>query len=436
MKFYAVDSIMGSGKTSAAINMINSAPEDRRFIYMTPFLAEAERINQSCPNCRFIEPSNDDGTKLADLKKAVDRRRNISTTHSLFTYFDHTTVQKIREQHYTLIIDEAPPVVQVDSKINYYDTMILTSSLTKTDPVTGKMSWSFAPDYRGGVFDQYKESCDKGYLYFIGNSLIKVMPPENFNCFDEVYILTYMFEAQTIRGYCEIQHIDYTMLGVAGDSYDTYHFVPYGEAPAADTTRFQPLIRMWDDKNRNTIDSARTALSYSWYGRSENAEKIHRLYNAIHHFFRRQTCAPSERTLWTTFATYKEMLEGRGYKTGFISCNARSMNDYAGRDAVAYMINRFLHPSLSQFFAKRGVQFDQNAFATSEMLQWIFRSAIRNDQPITLYMPSRRMRDLLAQWLKLPGGCFPFDSDQLGGRPTMDAVQEMRSRKKKGGESA
>jgi hypothetical protein len=33
------------------------------------------------------------------------------------------------------------------------------------------------------------------------------------------------------------------------------------------------------------------------------------------------------------------------------------------------------------------------------MLQWIFRSAVRDEKEIWLYIPSKRMRDLLVEWM-------------------------------------
>jgi hypothetical protein len=50
--------------------------------------------------------------------------------------------------------------------------------------------------------------------------------------------------------------------------------------------------------------------------------------------------------------------------------------------------------------------FDQDMWALSEMLQMLFRSAIRGDKEkgddsrhIKLYIPSQRMRNLLESWL-------------------------------------
>jgi hypothetical protein len=49
--------------------------------------------------------------------------------------------------------------------------------------------------------------------------------------------------------------------------------------------------------------------------------------------------------------------------------------------------------------AIKGNNIDKDIFALSEMVQFIWRSAIRNEQQINVYIPSKRMRNLLEQWL-------------------------------------
>ena len=39
-----LDSVPGSGKTSYMIKYINELPEDKRVIFITPFLDEVERV--------------------------------------------------------------------------------------------------------------------------------------------------------------------------------------------------------------------------------------------------------------------------------------------------------------------------------------------------------------------------------------------------------
>jgi hypothetical protein len=58
-----------------------------------------------------------------------------------------------------------------------------------------------------------------------------------------------------------------------------------------------------------------------------------------------------------------------------------------------------LNPAVKQYFLQNGVAIDEDLYATGEMLQWIWRSAIRNGEKINIYIPSMRMRRLLKNWL-------------------------------------
>jgi len=44
MEIKIIDAIMGMGKTGSLINHINSSDEDTKFLYITPYLTEVERI--------------------------------------------------------------------------------------------------------------------------------------------------------------------------------------------------------------------------------------------------------------------------------------------------------------------------------------------------------------------------------------------------------
>lgn len=83
----------------------------------------------------------------------------------------------------------------------------------------------------------------------------------------------------------------------------------------------------------------------------------------------------------------------------FLSCNTKATNQYSDRHLCLYMVNRFLQPQIADFYKKRGQPIDEDVFALSEMIQWIWRSAIRKGEPITVYIPSRRMRELFLDWL-------------------------------------
>lgn len=119
--------------------------------------------------------------------------------------------------------------------------------------------------------------------------------------------------------------------------------------------------------------------------------------------------------MWTTFKDSKTQLRGKGYSKefkaeqldnvvkayGFLPCNARSTNKYGNCFNLAYCINVYLHPSVSQFFKQKGIAIDEDLYALSEMIQWIWRSRIRNGENINIYIPSIRMRNLLSSWMDM-----------------------------------
>ena len=108
----------------------------------------------------------------------------------------------------------------------------------------------------------------------------------------------------------------------------------------------------------------------------------------------------SEDIIWTTFKGYEKKIKGKGYTKGFIPLNLRASNRYKNRTSCAYLVNRYVNPVVKQFFEKNGINVDEDAYALSEMLQWIWRSAIRDGKPINIYIPSKRMRTLLMNWLE------------------------------------
>lgn len=56
IKINIVDAIYRSGKTAAAINMINTSDDNQKFLYIVDYLEDAERIIKQCPNKCFKHP--------------------------------------------------------------------------------------------------------------------------------------------------------------------------------------------------------------------------------------------------------------------------------------------------------------------------------------------------------------------------------------------
>ena len=124
------------------------------------------------------------------------------------------------------------------------------------------------------------------------------------------------------------------------------------------------------------------------------------LKNNIYNYLNNICDGNSNDNIWTTFKDYQNQLKGKGYTKAFVSVNSRATNEYRDRHNIVYPVNRFLNPYVKSFFTSNGIEINENGWALSEMLQFIWRSAIRDGKEINVYIPSKRMRNLLKAWIE------------------------------------
>ena len=388
---------MGRGKSSAAINHINNHP-DERFLVITPYLDEVDRYKKSCPSHHFKEPFRRNGSKLIDIKHLIRNGENVVSTHALFQRFDQELINLCQSLHYTLIMDEVAEVVQ-EYEIKKDDIDILLRDFCDVDD-RGKLIWRDEDqEYAGDFFYEIKNLCNLGGLAIIrGKILMWLFPVEVFKAFSDVYILTYMFNAQLQRYYYDYYNLKYSYWHIEGNAIDNYRFTP-GKAFHYFSTDYGNIINILDNTKMNVIGDPDYSLSKSWYDKYKGSALITQLKNNLLNYFRHIRNDNSKDNIWTTFKEYKQSLSGKGYTKGFIPLNMRATNAYRDRTSAAYMVNVFLNPIIKGFFTDHGVTVDEDGYALSEMLQWIWRSAIRDGNPIWIYIPSKRMRTLLQNWI-------------------------------------
>lgn len=410
---HIIDAVCGAGKTSAAINYINDSiniQDKKRFIYVTPYITEVERIQKQCkfatPVSYNYNPETKRGSsKTLDLKRLLNKGYNIVTTHALFNYFDDEIIDLCYNQGYELIMDEVHEVV-TPYNINKEDLeMLLTEKLSVDN--NGVAHWVGSDDYNGS-FKEVKHLCDLNALFiYNGMALLWMFPVKIFRAFNETYILTYLFNAQMQRYYYDYYNIEYDYIYITGNSPSSYAFTTKPQSSQL-KYNYHELINIIDDPKLNKIGDDKYALSTSWYSRNRGNIVFKQLKDNIYNFFTNKKTlwengeyikSSSQHNLWTTFKEYESDLKGKGYGKCFLQCNVRSTNNYKDRTVVAYTVNRFFNPIIKNFFISKGVEIDEDGYAVSEMLQFIWRSGIREGKHITLYIPSSRMRGLLIKWI-------------------------------------
>lgn len=406
-----VDARMGRGKSTAAINFINQNKKSRRFMYITPFLTEVARFREECG---LEEPTEEDGhSKLSCLRHLLRQGKNVSTTHSLHQLMADDMLDVIRDGKYTLIVDETVAAVEKPA-ITFQDKRLL-ATITTTDE-HGMVIWN-DPGYEG-KFSGYKDMADHNTLYDIDHTMINTFNPNLFTAFDDVYLLTYLFRGSMLEAYMNCFGLPYEIWGVGMDPIaggDGTTFVSLPGAPGIETGSifvpgddrpppidYRPLINIVDKRTMNAIGDPYYALAKNWFERRQyHNEDVIQLRKNMQNFFKNITKSSKDDRLWTCFKDHADKLipDNGSYAKNFLQMQARATNDFADCSNLAYMANRFVDPNVMKFFAARGCTVDQDRCALSDLLQWVWRSSIRNDKAINLYIPSRRMRDMLIDWM-------------------------------------
>lgn len=399
-----VDARMGRGKSSAAIRYMNENKGRKRFVYITPFLDEVDRI---CERCDFDQPGSDECTKLSDLKRLLSAGKNVSTTHALFYMMDNEAMELAKSKCYSLIVDESIEAISQE-KCTQGDINLL---LTGENPLAvkdedGRIRW-IRNEY-SGIFSDFKELASAGRLYNLDSMLFRVLNPDLLRSFDKVFMLTYMFEGQFQRAYLECFGFEYHVVGIKSDEDGFYFSDKPDNPPPID---YSGLIQISDNERWNKLGNDYRALSRGWYRRHKyDSQNAKQLRNSMYNFFRKSG-DPSTR-MWTSVIEAKDKLidakTGR-FRDSFLQICSRATNDYRNKTDVAYMANRFIDKDIAKFFAWRNIKIDQDTYALSEMLQWIWRSAIRDEKPIRLYIPSKRMRELFIKWMDAVSKGGPVD---------------------------
>ena len=239
---------------------------------------------------------------------------------------------------------------------------------------------------------------------------------------EEVYVLTHMFEKSSMFCFLKKSGLEYSKIYVDSDGAGHYWFAEKLSFIPSYVGHLFELIKIVDIPRLNCIGNDRYALSKSWWEKqgkeykqlanydqktksyrdteeSENAAMGIMRRNIYSYFMYVHKDIPADDKLWGGFKITESCVKRKGFLDSFLVFNATAMNDYGNRHFLAYPVNVFLPRELSSYYKAVNMSAKKDDFALTTMIQWIWRSAIRNGEPIELYLPSARMRRILTEWI-------------------------------------
>lgn len=415
-----VDSPMGSFKSTTAIDYMNSHPS-QRYVFATQYNDECQRIQSGCPELNFRMASADGHSKSYDAVGLIKAGENIAISHSLLGLFSAETIKAIKDAHYILILDEAFETMKLLPESRSDQRLLESHGVLQTDEITGVVSWH-EDDYNAdGKFSETRKMIERGGVVRAEDGYMQWRYPRSvFETFDRIFILTYMFDMSPLYYYLVIENLPFSYVGVKRLPDGRRTFCPVNEADAVhmDVRR---KIHLLDNAERNRVGDKYYDLSVSWYRRDiarKGKPMIAAVRNSTRNVFRTDWGdPPKEDIMWSSFKDPRPFLEreqvprsekknaakGRIRISGqFVEMNCRAKNQYGHIHHLAYLCNVFMPNEIKLILASKGITVTgemEDRYAVSVMVQWIWRSAIRNGDEIWLYLPSSRMRALLMKWI-------------------------------------
>ena len=408
------DGIMAIGKSSKLIETLNAgvwngSANKECYLIIVPYLEEVQRYIDECPELNFTQPDNAHGTKSKSLLRMLQDNRNIVTTHKMFELWSEEIRDAVCFGQYNIIIDEEVSCVEPINMTAHSKKELLRCNYITVDEETGQVDWDFSEsdDSDGtynGSFPKIRRFCKSGSVFFfgsknkIGEFMIWNLPTDFFEVGKTLRVMTFRFKFSIIRCYLDFHKMPYRI------EYPDKEVQREMQRRAAKHIKFLPVPKVIKEMVKGT----RGAMSVAWYGNRSKTE-LKAIGKAVSNYLSRTAKVKADDLLCTypkslledkslTIPGYKNKEEGEG---PWIACNTNGTNKFSDRHTIAYLHNIFPNVVLHKFFVMNGIRFDQEEFALSTLLQYIWRTAIRLPEPedIQIMLPSLRMHKLLQDWI-------------------------------------
>jgi hypothetical protein len=407
-KIEVLDKIMGSGKSTAVLNWCEQSP-DTSFLYVTPLLSESEgRVVDACKVSKFTAPTKElHRTKGEHLLDLLQSGANASITHEMYGQLKPDHLRFIKENKYTVILDEEVSFIEPMTLYTTDDFKYLRSLNQIRAEDDGKLVWLNDSELCDNMkYTRLANMCRLGMVYQskrTDNWFVTQLPIDLIKSADRVIVITYLFKGSVMDSFVKLK-------GITVEDFKEVEVKEDSKQKIRDLIEFvcQNQCDLW----------LKETMSSSWF-ENANQEKLKKLAKSIRAVGdsckvksgQLLWCVPSVLARPKTKSAKKVAPSGYSAGTGeinedgfaegsFLPCSSRATNAYRNREVMVHAYNRFPNVTVSAFLQDYNAPVDNNQFALSEFLQWLWRSRIRDGQPIKVCILSRRMRKIFQDWLK------------------------------------
>lgn len=430
-----VASIMGTGKSTAIINWINENPPtpEKPMLIILPYLGEIERFKRALKSAEFVEPEIDRSAKDEEKKCTKDTKRkviqslllegkNIITTHALFELLTEKSKDAIRNGGYTIVLDEILGCIKPQNDITPQMIIdLIKLKYIQIDPNTCQINWD---DNESGLeykstkeFNKVHDLCSNGVLYMLGEAhqkkiFIQELPADLFQIADKYIILTYQFDESDLKWFFDIKGVEWSYNKGVIDSEreakikaNIKNLIKYEELPVRTSATIRKLL------------AGNNLMTKNWYDNLKQNDATS-LRNFFRNTLKRTWDVTVSQLLYTGPKDWcseegkqKKHLRIPSFKDDcWVAFNTKGTNDFADRNFVLFNYRLCPIPTIPRYFERQtkhmygsSYKFDtkayNDAYALNHMIQFIFRSAIRDGKPIRVFIANPVMKKLFQGWV-------------------------------------
>ncbi len=430
-KFYrsiyrVLDAGMGAGKSTAIISYINSTLH--LVIILVERQSEVDRYVKACPRLISVaDVAELSGTlKSEEIINLVKQGKSIVSTHQLFARWDGELLREIKQKGYELIKDEVIEGFEVLRQFKSEDFQLMLERKQLEAVPNDKLN-----RVRLGLFplpSRYQDVTDAlknrdCYLYEFAEGIRLITAPkeEAFRVFDKVTILTYMFQASTLSYMFKMNGYNFDYFSVK-DGHIVKYYKQNGERFLHQLTvegLARRALRLSDGRPISLSSSEATNkpavhgvickeirnVYRRWQrdaGISSNdfAYTYHGDYwEEVHH---RDHSNLTLNRHYRDIVRREQMTEEQRKAVTFIPQTTRGTNDHSHKKYMVFAVNVHMNPIIENFLKSHFETIDTDSYALSRLVQWLWRGCIRKGEPMVCCVFSKRMRNLLNEWLGLP----------------------------------
>lgn len=421
-----VDRHPGYGKTTG---LLKSFTQTGQYLVVVPELSEVARVLQdtTAHGVQFYEPLSTSvkredrtgspfdflhNTKAEAILDLIEAGHNVVTTHALFSEIGNLAKEGLLID-VDVYVDEVLDVAEVRTDItkvnrrrgdgSWRELYINKLGLVTVCPDIGRIDvtdeWRENHEaYAGNISEAMFAAAEAGRLFTdvegLSNEIIVAeLPVALLKLSKSLTVFTYRYEGSYMAAYMskhgiavthdrdEEADVRFRALAkelVTIDPMEGLKGMPLGytaqtraitNTAKANLVRaeIRKLVRSGGLKGVNRSDMMLTCLKDGWITARGGAGK---------------------------FALKTDLFKDANW----VANTTRGTNKYANCSHLIYLWEQNHNANTARFLNCDSKK-QQDLYAVSELIQWVYRSRVRKGKPVTLYLPSQRMRDLWQRWL-------------------------------------